>query len=75
MTQILFILLLLQDSIQAFTQTVDPHPFTIPPPPIGGNKDAWIGYAISVGLTLAFAAITRAIEKRKLVRRLKKEAK
>jgi hypothetical protein len=47
---------------------------TLPNPPIGGTKQDWLGYAVTVGVTALVGIITRAIEKRRMRRRYKKES-
>lgn len=71
MTPIL--LLLLQADTLGYAIQHLPTP-ALPSPPIGGTQQQWIGYAVSVGVTMLVGIITRAIEKRKLRRRYKKES-
>ena len=60
---ILILFLLLVDSLALPAAHTDTIP--LPPPPVGGTKQDWLGYAITVGITALIGIVTRAIEKRR----------
>lgn len=65
------ILLFLLLQIDSLAQPV--HNITLPSPPIGGSKQDWLGYGITIAVTAVIGLITRAFEKRRDKRKWKKE--
>lgn len=51
--------------LQIDTLSQPAHTISLPDPPVGGSKQDWIGYAITVGVTALIGIITRAFEKRR----------
>ena len=70
---ILLFLLLIQDSASALMPAAQHHDINLPAPPIGGTKNDWIGYGISVASTLAIGLITRFFEHRKMKRNFQRK--